>query len=139
MAITHSLVDTDWTVDSANGQIRYTGHDHNGADPSYATVIELHRWLQGLADDAAPADPGDEVYISMLSPSSRSTDNIITLINGYNIDDASVEHLYDGSIIQDGGDTIYDGVVNFGNADVQIQIIQDGAILTDDYWNYNIG
>jgi hypothetical protein len=77
----------------------------------------------------------------MLNPSTRSTDNIITLINGYNIDDGAAEHLYDGSIIQDDGDTIWDGIVNFGNADVQIQIIQDGAIYDagDDFWNYNVG
>ena len=139
MAITYSLVATDWTVDSATGNIRYTGDDHHETSPSYATVIELHRWLQGLADDQEPADTSDEVYIAMLNPSVRSTDNIITLINGYNLNDAAIEHLYDGSIIQDDGATIYDGIVNFGNASVQIQIIQDGAILTDDYWNYNIG
>jgi hypothetical protein len=139
MAITHSLVATDWTVDSATGNIRYTGDDHHETSPSYATVIELHRWLQGLADDQAPADTSDEVYIAMLNPSTRSTDNIITLINGYNIDAAAAEHLYDGSIIQSDGDEIWDGIVNFGNADVQIQIIQDGAIISDDYWNYNIG
>lgn len=139
MAITHELVAADWTVDSATGDIRYTGHDHNGVSPSYATVIEFHRWLQGLADDQSPADTSDEVYIAMLNPSQRSTDNIITLINGYNIDDGAAEHLYDGSIIQDGGDTIYDGIVNFGNANVQIQIIQDGDVIDDDFWNYNVG
>lgn len=139
MAITYELVAADWTVDSATGNIRYIGDDHNETSPSYATVIELHRWLQGLADDAAPADVSDEVYIAMLNPSQRSTDNIITLINGYNIDDGAAEHLYDGSIIQDDGDTIWDGIVNFGNSDVQIQIIQDGAIIADDFWNYNLG
>jgi hypothetical protein len=139
MAITHSLVATDWTIDRQTGNIRYGGHDHNGADPSYATVIEFHRWLQQLADDGAPAAVDDELDISATNPSQRSTDNIITLINGYNIDDGAAEHLYDGSIIQDGGDTIYDGIINFGNANVQIQIIQDGAVIADDYWNYNIG
>ncbi|MHC4707002.1 MAG: hypothetical protein ACYS8I_07945, partial [Planctomycetota bacterium] len=139
MAIVYDLVAADWTVDSATGNIRYIGHDHNGVSPSYATVIELHRWLQELADDQVPADTSDEVYISMLNPSVRSTDNIITLINGYNVDAAAVEHLYDGSIIQSGGDEIWDGIVNFGNANVQIQIIQDGAVIADDYWNYNVG
>jgi hypothetical protein len=139
MAITYELVAADWTVDSQTGNIRYGGHDHNGASPSYATVIELHRWLQGLADDQEPASTNDEVYIAMLNPSVRSTDNIITLINGYNIDAAAAEHLYDGSIIQNDGAEIWDGIVNFGNADVQLQIIQDGAIISDDFWNYNLG
>lgn len=131
-----SLVANDWTVTRATGNIRYIGADHGGGSPSYATVIEFHRWLQGLADDAV-ATGNDELDITNTLPSQRSTDNIITLINNYNIDDASSEHLYDGSIIQNGGDDIYDGIVNFGNSDVQIQIIQNGAILTDDWWNYN--
>ena len=125
----------DWTVDRTTGNIRYTGDDHSGS-PTYATVIQFHRWLQGLADDAV-ATGDDELDITNTDPSRRSTDNIITLINDYNITDAEAEHLYDGSIIQDDGDTIYDGIVNFGNADVQIQIIQDGAVLTDDWWNYD--
>jgi hypothetical protein len=124
-----------WTVTRSNGNIRYIGGDHDSS-PSYATVIEFHRWLQGLADDAV-AVGDDELDITNVDPSRRSTDNIITLINGYNITDTEAEHLYDGSIIQDDGDTIYDGIVNFGNADVQIQIIQNGEVLTDDWWNYN--
>ncbi len=139
MAITYSLVAADWTVDNITGNIRYIGDDHNGTSPSYATVIELHRWLQGLADDQAPADTSDKMYIPISSPSSRATDNIITLINNFNIDATAAEHLYDGSIVQNGGDDIWDGIVNYGNASVQIQIIQDGAVISDDYWNYNVG
>lgn len=132
-----AITATHWTVDRDTGNIRYTGDDHGGASPSYATVIEFHRWLQGLADDAvATAGTGDELDITNTNPSQRSTDNIITLVNNYNIDDNASEHLYDGTIIQDGGDTIYDGFVNFGNAAVQIQIMQNGAILSDDWWNY---
>ncbi|NIP41671.1 MAG: hypothetical protein GWN76_04825, partial [candidate division Zixibacteria bacterium] len=86
MAITYQLVAADWTVDNVTGNIRYTGDDHDGTSPSYATVIELHRWLQGLADDQTPADTSDKMYIPISSPSSRATDNIITLINGFNID-----------------------------------------------------
>lgn len=134
-----ALVAADWTINRVSASvvdIRYIGNDHGGGSPSYATVIEFHRWLQGLADDAVAAGD-DELDITSTLPSQRSTDNIITLINGYNINDAAAEHLYDGSIIQNGGDDIYDGIVNFGNAAVQIQIIQNGAVLSDDWWNYN--
>lgn len=134
-----ALVATDWTVDRQTGNIRYTGDDHNGAAPSYATVIEFHRWLQGLADDASSTGNDDELDITDNTPSDRSTDNIITLNAPYNIDDASSEHLYDGSIIQNNGADIYDGFVNFGNASVQIQVIQDGSVLADDWWNKSIG
>lgn len=129
-----SLVATDWSIDRSTGNIRYGGDAHTGASPSYATVIEFHRWLQSLADDAV-ATGDDELDITNTNPSQRSTDNIITLINSYNIDDTASQHLYDGSIIQNGGDDIYDGIVNFGNADVQIQIIQNGAVLSTDWWN----
>lgn len=141
-----ALEAADWTVTRSTGNIRYTGADHDGTagdfggtpgTPTYATVIEFHRWLQGLADDAV-ASGNDELDITNTLPSQRSTDNIITLINGYNIDDGASEHLYDGSIIQGtAGSDIYDGIVNFGNADVQIQIIQNGVVLSDDWWNYN--
>jgi hypothetical protein len=130
-----TLVAADWTV-AANGNIRYTGADHGGASPSYATVIEFHRWLQDLADDAV-ATGDDLLDITDLTPSERSTDNIVTLNAPYNIDDTAAEHIYDGSIIQSGGDVIYDGIVNFGNPAVQIQVIQNGAVLTDDWWNYS--
>jgi len=128
-----AFVATDWSITRSTGNIRYVGDLHGGASPSYCTVIELHRELQNFADNATSSGD-DQLDITDANPSQRSTDNIITLINGYNIDDASAEYLYDGSIIQSGGDVIYDGVVNFGNA-ATLQVIQDGAVLTNDYWN----
>ena len=49
-----ALTATDWEVTRSTGDIRYIGGDHDGSGgtPSYATVIEFHRWLQDLADDA---------------------------------------------------------------------------------------
>ena len=132
------IVTTDWTITRTNGNVRYIGDDHIGASPSYATVIEFHRFLQDLADDAVSLGD-DELDITDEDPSSRSTDNIITLLGNYNIDNTAAEHLFDGSIIQNGGADIYDGVVNFGNIDVQIQIIQNGAVLADDWWNFGGG
>lgn len=137
-----AILATDWTIDRSTKKIAYVGDDHGGASPTYATVIEFHRWLQSLADDAyaLPAS-SDELDITNPDPSRRSTDNIITLINGYTIDEGTSsptsEHLYDGSIIQNDGDDVFDGIVNFGNSDVQIQIIQDGGVITDDWWNYD--
>ena len=135
-----AMVDGDWTITRATGDIQYIGDDHGGGAPSYATVIEFHRWLQDFADDASSSGD-DELDITDDTPSDRSTDNIITLLGSYNIDATGAEHLYDGSIIQGTGGTevFYDGIVNFGNADVQIQLIQNGAILTDDWWNFSGG
>ena len=130
-----AMVDADWSVDRATGNIRYIGDDHGGASPSYATVLEFHRWLQDKADDAVSSGD-DELDITDTDPSARSTDNIITLKGSYNIDDGASEHLYDGSVKQGTGGTeaIYAGFVNFGNVET-IQIIQNGAVLTDDWWN----
>ncbi|HEX9817710.1 MAG TPA: hypothetical protein VGA89_02350, partial [Patescibacteria group bacterium] len=134
MPAVYDLVADDWQIERDTNAITYIGDAHDGSDPSYATVIEFHRWLQELADDAV-AVGNDELDITNTNPSQRSTDNIITLVNGYLIDDTASEHLYDGSIIQNDGDDIYDGVVNFGNADVQIQIIQNGAVIATPFWN----
>lgn len=124
-------IETVWSISGLD--VRYIGDAHGGASPEYYSVIEMHRFLQDLADDEA-ASGNDEIDIVSSTPSERSTDNIIELKNGYNIDDTSAEYLFDGSIIQAGGDTIYDGIVNFGNT-VNLQIHQDGAVITNDFWN----
>jgi len=130
------IIAADWSITRTTGAIRYIGAPHTGA-ATYATVIELHRWLGSLSDNAISTGD-DQLAISDLLPSARSTDNIIKLLGNYNIDATSAEHLYDGSIIQGTVGTdqiIYDGIVNFGNADVQIQVIQNGAVIALDFWN----
>lgn len=139
-----AIVAGDWTVTRSTGNIRYTGDAHTGTAPTYATVIELHRWLQSLADDEISTIASlDELDITDLNPSARSTDNIITLLGIWNLDQASSEHIYNGSIIQgsDANDDefVWDGIVNFGNPEAQIQLIQDAAVISDDWWNKSIG
>jgi hypothetical protein len=120
----------DFSIDRATGDIRHTSGSTN------YTVIQLHRWLQDEADDASFSG-NDEIDITDPTPSERSTDNIITLINGYNIDDTAAQYLYDGSIIQDGGDEIYDGILVFANAGMRLEIIQNGALATN-FWTTGI-
>ena len=126
-------INTDFEI-QADKDIRYIGAAHGAAGAGYYTVIEFHRWLQDLADDAASAGD-DYMDITRATPSDRSTDNIITLLNGYNIDDVAAEHLYDGSIIQTNGDVIYDGILIYANAGMDMQIIQNGAVIANDFWN----
>jgi hypothetical protein len=128
-----ALVPSDWSID-ATGLITYVGDPHGGASPSYATVLELHRWLQDLADDES-ATGDDLVDIVKSTPSERSTDNIITLLPPFRIDDTAAEHLYDGSITQDNGDTVYSGLVVVGSTTpgTQLQIIQNNTIITN-FW-----
>ena len=108
---------------SVSGDIRHT----SGSD-TY-TVLEMHRFLQDLADDAV-ATGNDLIDITSDTPSDRSTDNIITLNSPYNIDDDAAEYLYAGSITQDNGDTVYSGLRVLGsvnNSSTQLMVIQDNG------------
>lgn len=139
-----SIVAADWTFTrnaAGGGVIDYIGDDHvrfGGTTPNYITAIELHRWLQGLADDIEYTGD-DQVDIINLNPSLRSTDNIITLTAAVTITAAAIEHIYDGTILQSSDGTRWDGIVNFGNSTVLIQLIQNGAVIADDWWNLTGG
>src|SRR3990167_7993622 len=116
----------DFSV-AANGDIRYTGTTTN------YTVIAFHRWLGDLMDDAQAAG-NDILDITDTTASDRSTDNIVTLNGSYNIDDIAAQHLYDGSIIQASGATIYDGILVFANAGAYLTILQGGAMVSPNFW-----
>jgi len=125
----------DFTV-AQTGDIRYVGAAHGAAGAGYYTVIQFHRWLQDLADNAVASNTSsDFLDITDSTPSERATDNYVTLINGYNIDDTASEHLYDGSIVQAAGDEIYDGLVVIAAKGMDLQIVQDGIIIVNDFWN----
>jgi hypothetical protein len=118
-------IGSDFTV-AVNGNIR-----HASGTANY-TVLELHRFLQDLADNAAVS--GDDLLdITSSTPSERSTDNIITLLGSYNIDDTAAKYLYAGSIKQGtaGTEVIYSGLKVLGavnNTNTQLQIIQNNAL-----------
>jgi hypothetical protein len=134
-----AFIPGDWTI-TRNGEaldVRYIGdvHDNTGTNtPNYITTIELHRALQDFADDEQSTGD-DELSIIDQTPSDRGgADTNITLLNGCNIDDNAAQYIYDGSLTQDDGDTFYDGIQVFGNS-TNIQIIQNGARIVDDFWN----
>lgn len=122
----------DFEVDRTTGNIRHVSGTTN------YTVLAFHRYLQDLADDAAAAGD-DELDITDVTPSERATDNIITLINGFNIDDTASQFLYDGSITQDDGDTMYAGLVVVGTVEsgTELQIIQNNTVVTS-FWSTGI-
>lgn len=122
-----------WEIQS-DKDIRYIGPTHTQAGANWVTVLELHRWLQDKADDASMSDD-DYMDITRETPSDKSFDTIINLINGYNIDDTTAEYIYGGSIIQAGGDTIYDGIQVIAAEGCHVEIVQDGAIIATDFWN----
>lgn len=124
----------DFTV-SVTGDIR-----HASGTTKY-TVLQLHRWLQDLADQAQGSG-NDLLDITSATPSARATDNIITLNAPYNIDDDAAEYLYDGSITQDGGDVVYSGLVVVGSlaGTTTLQVVQDNTLYDGDtpFWGSGI-
>ena len=118
-------IEADFSV-AVNGDIRHV------SGTTHYTVLDLHRFLQELADDPS-AGSDDLLDITCVTPSERSTDNIITLLGTYNIDDAAAEYFYGGSIKQGSGGTevIYSGLKVLGAVNLlatQIQIVQNNAL-----------
>jgi hypothetical protein len=118
----------DFSV-NVSGDIRHVSGSTN------YTVLELHRWLQDLADDEE-STAGDQIDITKATPSERSTDQIIQLLGSYNIDDDAAEYLYGGSIKQGAAATeeIYAGLKVLGavnDTNTQLMVIQN-----HDYYQY---
>lgn len=123
-------IQDDFSI-AANGDIR-----HTSGTTTY-TVLAFHRWLQDYADDQQ-ASGNDLMDITSETPSDRSTDNIVTLVDHsgtggptYNIDDDASQYLYAGSISQRGGATLYAGLDVVGgvnNSLTQLYIIQDNGL-----------
>lgn len=121
-----------------NGDIRHV------ANTNLYTVLELHRFLQDNADNASAATSDDLINITSDDPSARATDQIITLLGTYNIDDTAAEYLYGGSVRQGSGATevLYSGVQVVGTVndpDTQIQVIQNNAEVTNFWGNASTG
>jgi hypothetical protein len=132
-----ALVATDWSINT-DKTIRYIGAVHGTAGAGYVTVLEMHRWLQDKADDAA-STLDDYMDITRDTPSDKSFDTIINLINGYTLDETytskASEYIYGGSIIQGGGTDIWDGIAVVANPGCYVDVIQNGARVTTDFWN----
>lgn len=111
-----------------------------GTDTRFST-LELHQWLQDLADDSAPTGD-DNVSILGSNPSelagkrNASRPMALTLLNGINIDDAAARWFKFGSIEQQSGAVLYTGLKVLGTlvASSPIYIIQNAAKVSK-YWS----
>ena len=111
-----------------------------GTDTRFST-LELHQFLQDLADDSAPTGD-DNVSILGSNPSelagkrNASRPMALTLLNGINIDDAAAKWFKFGSIEQSSGAVLYTGLKVLGTlvASSPIYIIQNAAKVTK-YWS----
>lgn len=122
-----------------NGDLRQVAAFVPGTDSRFST-LELHSWLQDLADDSAPSGD-DNVSILGQNPSelagkrNASRPMAVTLLNGVNVDDATAQWFKFGSIEQAGGNDLYTGLKVIGSlvASSPIYIAQSNAKITK-YW-----
>src|SRR5574343_289428 len=134
-----SLDATKWQY-RTDKSIRYIGPAHGAAGANYVSVYELHRWLQDLADDASSAND-DYLDITIPNPSDKKFTTIIELLNTTKLDDAyttpASEYIYGGSITQTvyRQEEIYDRISVVANRGVVVNVIQNGAVLTNKFWN----
>lgn len=129
---------TAFTV-ASNGDIRQATAFVPGTHTRYPT-LDLHAWLQDLADNAAPS--GDDL-VSILgnNPSelagkrNASRPMALTLLPNFNINDATAQWFKFGSIEQNSGADLYTGlkVLFSGVANSPIFITQSNTKITK-YW-----
>lgn len=129
---------TDFSV-ASNGDIRQAAAFVAGTSARY-TTLELHAWLQDLADNAAPSGD-DDVSILRVNPSelagkrNAARPMAVTLKPTFNINDATAHWFKFGSVEQAAGEVLYTGLKVLGTlvASSPIYIQQNGAKLTK-YW-----
>lgn len=122
-------------------EIQGDGDIRHIAGTAIYTCLQVHEWLQDLADDAA-ASGDDNVSILTANPSrldgprSAIKPMFLNLINGFNIDDTAARFINFGSVQQADGNDLYTGVKSIGSplvAGSPIYIVQSGNKLTK-FW-----
>jgi hypothetical protein len=126
---------SDFTI-SSGGNIRHV------SGTTVYSVLDLHQWLQDLADDGSISVAGDDVSILSANPSkldgprSAIKPMLLNLLSGYNIDDDAAKYINFGSIQQDGTNVLYTGLKSIGSplvAGSPMYVVQNAAKLTS-YW-----
>lgn len=127
-------ISTDFSI-AANGDIRHI------AGTTVYTALDLHAWLQDLADNPSPTSD-DNLSILSSNPSKiagpRATNKpmSVTLLGSFNIDDTAAQFINFGSVEQASGATLYTGLKSIGSPLVTsspIYLVQNGAKVTK-FW-----
>ena len=124
--------DNDTFSNGASGDGTVNGMIH---DRAYSP-LHLHRLLSDLNDDEDIQSGGDDLSRVDPTASGKDTDKIVNLLGTVTVTDEIIQHMYDGSISQDNGNTLYSGAniqVTSPNADTQPILIKNDSIITD-YW-----
>ena len=131
-----AITATEFSI-NAGGDIR------TSASPQIHTVLELHEWLQAMADDANST--GDDTVSILTSnpskldgPRSAIKPMLLNLLSTFNIDATAAQYFKFGSIQQGtaGTTALYTGVKSIGSplvAGSPMYIVQNAAKLTT-YW-----
>jgi hypothetical protein len=127
-------IDVDFSV-ASNGDIRHV------SGTTVYSALDLHAWLQDLADNATAA--GDDL-LSILSdnpskiagPRATNKPMSVTLLGSFNIDDTAAQFINFGSVEQSSGNVLYTGVKSIGSPLVSgspIYLVQNGSKVTS-FW-----
>jgi hypothetical protein len=128
---------TDFSV-ATNGDIRHV------SGSTVYSVLDLHAWLQDLADDASAA--GNDL-LDILAPNPSKLDGprdaaVASRLNlltsgavAFNIDDTAAQFINFGSVKQDTSNVQYSGLVTIGGivAASPIYVVQNGSKITT-FW-----
>ncbi len=122
-----AITSTDFSINSG-GDLRHA------AGTTVYDVLDLHQWLQDLADNSGPT-ADDNVSILGANPSelagkrNGSRPSALSLLNGLNIDDATSQRFRFGSIEQAAGAVLYTGIntIGAGLAGRSHYVVQNGA------------
>lgn len=129
-----AITETEFSI-NAGGDIR------TETAPQIHTVLELHEWLQAMADDANSTG-NDAVSILTGNPSkldgprSAIKPMLLNLLSTFNIDATAAQYFKFGSISQNSGADLYTGVKSIGSplvAGSPMYIVQNAAKLAT-YW-----
>jgi len=124
--------------------ISSTGDIRHVSGTTIYSVLELHAFLQDLADDAASTGNDN---LDILSPNPSKLDGprdsaVASRLNlltdgsvAFNIDDTAAEYINFGSIKQDGANIQYSGLKTIGGivANSPVYVVQNGSKLTS-FW-----
>lgn len=129
---------SDFSI-SATGDIRHV------SGTTVYSVLELHAWVQDLADDAAAS--GNDL-LDILAPNPSKLDGprdaaVASRLNlltsgavAFNIDDDAAQYINFGSVKQDGANVQYSGLKTIGGivAASPVYVVQNGSKLTS-FWS----
>jgi hypothetical protein len=129
---------SDFSV-ATNGDIRHV------SGTTIYSVLDLHAWVQDLADDAAAA--GNDL-LDILAPNPSKLDGprdaaVASRLNlltsgavAFNIDDTAAQFINFGSIKQDGGNIQYSGLKTIGGivAASPVYVVQNNSKITT-FWS----